>query len=209
MGLVSGQVSTFASGPTRRVGARSACLLGATRFWGTLFPPAWGWLCVVVVSLRGDSEIYVARRARLWRGRLRAVRVASPRPRVRPGLAFQFQQVSRDCSLTPAQKKQCLHNLLHGDAKRFFQDRIERFPSGRRNYNSPVRQNRAKNHLNGIRLRRFTNQGLEESTALEKVYKLMTKLDPQVPQSHIGSTHKVEFLRSATVGLSWTTETSR
>ncbi len=45
-------------------------------------------------------------------------------------------------------------------------------------YNSPVRQNRLKKYLNGLRLSKFTNQDLDEYTALEKVYKLITKLDP-------------------------------
>ncbi len=46
------------------------------------------WLCVVVPRREG-SEVYVARGVRLWRGRLRAVGVAFPRSRVRPGLALQ------------------------------------------------------------------------------------------------------------------------
>ncbi len=48
-----------------------------------------GLLRVVVFPIRVDSEVYCARRARLLRGRLRAVGVASLRPRVRPGLALE------------------------------------------------------------------------------------------------------------------------
>ncbi len=44
---------------------------------------------MAAVPIRGDSEVYVARRARLWHGRLHAVGVASQRSRVRPGLALQ------------------------------------------------------------------------------------------------------------------------
>ncbi len=50
---------------------------------------------------QGDSKVYVARRARLWRGRLRAVGVASPRSRVRPGSALQ----PNSGSLTTSRRK--------------------------------------------------------------------------------------------------------
>lgn len=63
-----------------------------------------------------------------------------------------------------------------------------------------------KNYLNGLRMGKFSGEGLDESKALEKVYKLITKLSPQVPQSHRGPAHKVEFLCNETVGLSWATE---
>ncbi len=46
------------------------------------------WLCVIV-PLRGDSEVYVARGARMWRGRLRALGMAFPRSLLRPRLALQ------------------------------------------------------------------------------------------------------------------------
>lgn len=65
----------------------------------------------------------------------------------------EYQQVARDYSLTPPQKKQYLHNLLRGDAKRFYLDRIENFVNTfqqavemiDKEYNSAVRQNRVKN----------------------------------------------------------------
>ncbi len=48
------------------------------------------WLCVVFL-LGEVSEVYFARRARLWRVQLRFVGMASPRPRARSGLAFATQ----------------------------------------------------------------------------------------------------------------------
>lgn len=126
----------------------------------------------------------------------------------------EYQQVARDYGLTPAQKKQYLHNLLRGDAKRFYLDRIDnevnRFNEAIRlignEYNSIVRQNRVKNHLAGLRLSKYTSEALDELASLEKVYKLITKLSPQVPTSHGDEAHKIEFLRNATVGYSWATE---
>lgn len=37
----------------------------------------------------------------------------------------EYQQVARDYSLTPAQKNQYLHNILRGDAKRYYLDRVD------------------------------------------------------------------------------------
>ena len=73
-------------------------------------------------------------------------------------------------------------------------------------YNSPVRKDRCKNYLSYLRLAKFVNEGLELSAALEKTYKVIMKLAPQVPLSHRGETHKVEFLRNAAVGYDWATE---
>eukprot|EP00171_Calliarthron_tuberculosum_P003182 IDg3182t1 len=73
-------------------------------------------------------------------------------------------------------------------------------------YNSIVRQNRVKNHLAGLRLSKYTSEGLDDLLSLEKVYKLITKLSPQVPMSHRSEAHKIEFLRNATVGYPWATE---
>lgn len=73
-------------------------------------------------------------------------------------------------------------------------------------YNSIVRQFRVKNYLSTLRIHSFSTDGFDDSAALEKVYKMITKLAPQVPKSYRGDTHKVEFLRSAVVGSAWTTE---
>eukprot|EP00171_Calliarthron_tuberculosum_P023415 IDg23415t1 len=126
----------------------------------------------------------------------------------------EYQQVARDYGLSPAQKKQYLHNLLRGDAKRFYLDQVDNQVNNfnqavlviENEYNSVVRQNRVKTYLGTLRLSKFVTDGLDELAALEKVYKLITKLSPQVPQSHRGEAHKIEYLRNSTVGFSWATE---
>lgn len=75
-----------------------------------------------------------------------------------------------------------------------------------REYNSPVRQTRVKNYLNTLRVSDFVKGGFEISSALAKVNKLITKLSRHVPASHRGDSHKIEFLRNATVGFSWSRE---
>ncbi len=63
-----------------------------------------------------------------------------------------------------------------------------------------------KNYLSGIRLNGFLKEELDESSSLEKVYKLIMKLSAQVPQSLRGNVHKIEFLINATVRCTWATE---
>ncbi len=126
----------------------------------------------------------------------------------------EYQQGARNYSLSHQQEKQYLHNLLRGDAKRFFLDIVENYVIQfeqaveviEKEYNSTVRQNRMKNYLNGLRMAKFTNDGLDEPSALEKVYKIITKLAPQVRKSHRRHAHKLEYLRNATVGIPWETE---
>lgn len=126
----------------------------------------------------------------------------------------EYQQVARDYELTASQKLQYLHNLLRGDAKRFFLDRVhgtaatfaQAVDMVSAEYNSIVRQDRVKNYLSGLRLSSFVKDGTDVTAALEKTYKTISKLAPQVPRSHHGESYKVEFLRNAVVGNAWATE---
>lgn len=126
----------------------------------------------------------------------------------------EYQQVARDFGLSASQRKQYLHNLLRDDAKRFYLDRIDNdvslYSEAVRliedEYNSIVRQNRVKNFLSSLRISGYTKEGMDELAALEKVYKIVTKLSSQVPSAYRGETHKIEFLRNATVGYDWATQ---
>lgn len=126
----------------------------------------------------------------------------------------EYQQVARDYELTATQKLQYLHNLLRGNAKRFFLDRVhgtaatfaQAVDMVSAEYNSIVRQDRVKNYLSSLRLSSFVKDGTDTTAALEKTYKTISKLAPQVPRSHHGESYKVEFLRNAVVGNSWATE---
>lgn len=126
----------------------------------------------------------------------------------------EYQQVARDYGLSASQKKQYLHNLLRDDAKRFYLDRIDNDVSLyseavrliENEYNSIVKQNRVKNFLSSLRVSSYMKDGMDELSALEKVYKIVTKLSTQVPPAYRGETHKIEFLRNATVGYEWATQ---
>lgn len=126
----------------------------------------------------------------------------------------EYSQVTRDYGLSPQQKLQYFHNLLSRDAKRFYLAKFEIYAHSfqqavemiNREYSSPVRQTRLKNYFNTLRVSEFVKGGLETSSASAKVYKLINKLSRQVPALHRGDAHKIEFLRNAAVGYSWSRE---
>ena len=126
----------------------------------------------------------------------------------------EYFQISRGYNLGPFQKLQYLQNVLHGDAKRFYLDKVDGYATAFQQavamleyeYNSPVRQTRVKNYLNSLRLSSYISQGVEASAALSKIYKSVIKLSKQAPRSHQGDAHKFEFLRNAVVGMPWSNE---
>ena len=126
----------------------------------------------------------------------------------------EYSQISRGYNLNPSQKLQYLDNLLNGDAKRYYLDKVDGYASSfqqavsmlENEYNSPVRQTRVKNYLNSLRVSSYITQGVESSAALSKIYNSVIKLSRQAPRSHQGDAHKVEFLRNAVVGMPWSNE---
>lgn len=89
----------------------------------------------------------------------------------------EYLQVCRDYSLSPSRKLQYLHNLLSGDAKRFYLDKVDGIATTFQHavqlindeYNSHVRQTRIKDYLNTLRVSTFVEKGLTASDSLSKV----------------------------------------
>ena len=107
------------------------------------------------------------------------------------GYVDDFLQLSRDYSLTPSQKLKYLHNLLQGDEKRHYLNKIDGYPTSfqqaiemlEREYNSPVRQNRVENCLNSLRVTNFVAEGIQMSEALAKniqVYHCVVKAGTEI-----------------------------
>lgn len=117
------------------------------------------------------------------------------------------QQIATHYNLSPAQKFQHLHNLLGKDSKRFYLERVAGYAQFfhqavyivNRQYNSPARQTRVMNYLSSLRIADFMKQGNETSAPLAKLYNLITNLSRQVPASHRGDVHKIEYLRSSCI----------
>lgn len=96
----------------------------------------------------------------------------------------EYRHMPRNYRLSSQQKLQYLHNLLLGDAKRFYLDVIDEYAASfqqsvelvEKQYNSHVRQNKVKNYLKYLRMSSFVNDGMDMSEPLEKVYKTITEV---------------------------------
>lgn len=125
--------------------------------------------------------------------------------------ADEYRQVANDYGLTEEQKFQYLHNILKKDAQRYYLTNVKDYAHSfdhainliDEEYNSIVRQNRVKNYLNSLRITDFISSTTDEAAALSKVYKAILKLSRQVPLSHRGDAHRIEFLRRAVLGQDW------
>lgn len=126
----------------------------------------------------------------------------------------EYDLVGRDYGLSASQKRQLLHNLLRGDAKRFFLTEvdpvvvtyIDAVARVRDEYHSQVRRHQAKNFLTSLRMRAFELKGMTLEEALTETYNAVMKTGKLLPDSHRGEAHRVEFLRRAVVGYEWATQ---
>lgn len=102
-----------------------------------------------------------------------------------------------------------MQNLLRCDAKQFYLDKIDGYATSvnqavgivEKEYNYTVRQTKAKNYYNTLRISKFVNAGAEISDALARVCSIINKLSRQGPASHRGEAHKIEFLHQVVVGF--------
>lgn len=123
----------------------------------------------------------------------------------------EYAQIARDFNINQNSRLQYHNKVLRGDTKSFYLDLIDEYATTYRQaidmiqneYNPPVRQIRVKNYLKSLRLRTFESKGIETSTVISQVYRIITKSSRQVPKPHQGDAHKIEFLRNASVGYPW------
>lgn len=73
-------------------------------------------------------------------------------------------------------------------------------------YNSVVRQTSVKNYLNSLRVYAYIGDEVDDEMALKKVYKMILNVSLQVPSSHRGDSHRIEFLCRAVIGYDWSHE---
>lgn len=105
-----------------------------------------------------------------------------------------------------------MHNSFGGEAKRFYDNRVEYQVAAYAEalsrmsvqYGTYVRHMEAKNELGSLRLDKLVAEGTSEKVALTHIYESTTKLSPQLPEIHRGDGHKLVYLRSAVVGIQWT-----
>ena len=126
----------------------------------------------------------------------------------------EYLYAAEDYKLTPSQKLQYMHHLLRDNAKRFFtrniQGNINSFNEAsaimEQEYNSISRRNRISNHLKSLRITHFIRSDCNTSDALEKLHAEISKLAPQGPMHYRSEEHRIEYLRSAVIGMSWAHE---
>ena len=95
----------------------------------------------------------------------------------------EYQQVHMDHNLGNQQKLQYLHNIIEGDAKRFYLNNVQPHVNTyaiaveliNQEYNYPVRQNTVKNILSQLRLCNKLGENQDEDEALAKVYRVYIK----------------------------------
>jgi len=122
-----------------------------------------------------------------------------------------YDHVTRDLSVSAQHKMQFLHNLLSGEALRFYLEDVMRTvvtyeaacAKIRESFRSPVRQGRAKNVLQLLRMSDFVAKGLSGSDALKETYELVARVSKNVPRAFSGDTHRANFLRGAVIGYPW------
>ncbi|GAB0496052.1 hypothetical protein MMPV_007362 [Pyropia vietnamensis] len=124
---------------------------------------------------------------------------------------IQYDLVTRDFGVALHQKLQLLHNLLGGEALRFYLDDVIRAETTyeaacgriRARFLSPVHQGRARNYLQSLRMSAFVAKGMSEVEALEETYKVVARVSKKVPREFSGDAHRAIFLRSAVIGYPW------
>lgn len=122
-----------------------------------------------------------------------------------------YLQITRDFSVSNEQKLQFMYNIFDGEAKRYFDDhvdgRVATFSEAvllmNKQYNSTTRQTAVQNRLSSLRFGKLLKQGMDDKTALQTIYKTITKLAPQLPTNYRDDTHKRDYLRLAVVGVPW------
>lgn len=124
----------------------------------------------------------------------------------------QYSAVARDYQLTASQKRQYLHNLLRGDALRFYNEEIEgRYSTYNESvsvlsshFNSLDKQQRVKADLSTLSLATFASrEGGSVTKGLSSLAEYISSRAPQCPVSFRHESHKVDFLRNAVIAYPW------
>jgi hypothetical protein len=113
--------------------------------------------------------------------------------------------------INPFQKFQYFHHLLRDNAKRFNTRRIQGNVGSyseasnlmEQGYNSISRWNRISNHLKSLGITQYVSGDCNTSDALEKLHAEISKLAPQGPMNYRSEEHRIEYLCSTVIDMSW------
>ena len=124
---------------------------------------------------------------------------------------LQYDLVTHDYRVDAGNKLAFLHNILAGEALRFFLDHVIGFAATyadacsrvRSRFLSPVDQERAKNDLQRLRMSDFVAKGMSEKAALDETFKVVERMSKKVPKGFDSDQHRANLLRSAVLGPQW------
>jgi len=125
----------------------------------------------------------------------------------------EYDLVCENYGLDETQKLMYLHNLVRGNAKRFYltsyiqtcRTYIQAVGRIAAEYNSPVKQNQIHNKLSDLRMRSFVVKGMKLGDALTETYRVILKLSTMTPPAFVGESYRVSYLRGAVIGYPWAT----
>lgn len=134
----------------------------------------------------------------------------------RPGQCCQnfvyvYKHIAKNYGLNEHEKLSYVHSLVSKHAHREYIERVrphltpysDAIEEIERDYNSAVQQTRVKNHLSNSHISSYVTTDVNTDADLEILYKRILTMSRQVPPSHRGHAHKIEFLRSAVTDNKW------
>lgn len=116
-------------------------------------------------------------------------------------------QLALDCNFSKQRQLQYLHNLLFKVALKMFFDAVWPIATNITHlvgfigdeYISPVRRVRIENQLQSLQVSLLVSKEMEISATSAAAYKTTSEISPQVPPSHRGEAHRIEYLRHVVV----------
>jgi hypothetical protein len=126
----------------------------------------------------------------------------------------EYLNAAEDYKLNPFQKLQYFHHLLRDNAKglytRHIQGNVGSFREAsnlmEQECNSISRRNIISNHFKSLRITQYISSHCNTSDALEKLHAEISKLAPQGPMHYRSEEHRIQYLRSAVIVMSWARE---
>ncbi|KAK1860015.1 hypothetical protein I4F81_002607 [Pyropia yezoensis] len=125
--------------------------------------------------------------------------------------AASYQQVKRASGASHEQKLELMYNVLHGEAKRYYDEQVEGQVATlaevvhliSEKFNPEITQIQTRNELDLLRFNAFVKQGMSEMNALKELHKFITNNAPLLPLEYRTDRQKRDFIRHAVVGVLW------
>ena len=128
---------------------------------------------------------------------------------------FEFfissETVADDYNMTEDQSLKFLHNLLRGEALRFFNQSVKNYAISYRDaktriirhFNSADVQNRIKNELLSLNFDTFVEKEGSKTKALSSIAAYISNTSPKCPIAFRHESHRVEFLKKSLLKETW------